>query len=158
MPVNSFSASACSCHSALANVNSKRCRILHNPGEILVPRRSVDDNAKPVLVHEVDDQVINDATVFIEHAGIERFAGFLQLGDVVRQQMAQEWARAITTQVDDRHMRDIKHAGIATHGVMFFFLRAVVQWHIPATEVDDASCGCDVLVIQRRFRTHLSFL
>jgi hypothetical protein len=33
-------------------------------------------------------------------------------------------------------MRDIKHAGVVPDVVVFFDLAAVMQWHLPAAEVD----------------------
>src|SRR5450759_525866 len=50
--------------------------------------------------------------------------------------MAQELARARAVQVDHRHVRDVEHTCIATHRMVFPDLRAVVDRHVPAAEVD----------------------
>ena len=62
--------------------------------------------------------------------------GTLQLVDVVGEQMAQELARARAVQVDDGHVRDVEHAGVAAHLLVLLDLRAVVDRHVPAAEVD----------------------
>src|SRR6185437_15933077 len=51
-------------------------------------------------------------------------------------QVPQEVARTRAMQVDHGHVRDIEHAGIATHRVMLLDLRAVTDRHVPATEID----------------------
>ena len=65
-----------------------------------------------------------------------------------RSQAAQEsWARAID--VDRAHAREVKHAGVAAHRVMFLELRAVVQRRVPTAEIDDARPELDVADDQR---------
>ena len=68
-------------------------------------------------------------------------------GDVVCQQVPQESLAALTREIDNRHVRDVEDPRVAAHGVVFFFLRAVMQRHVPAAEVDDARVGGDVLVV-----------
>jgi hypothetical protein len=43
--------------------------------------------------------------------------------------------------VDHAHVRDVEHARVATHGVVLVDLRAVVQRHVPAAEIDHARTG-----------------
>ena len=78
------------------------------------------------------------AALLVEHAAVERLAGLLELGDVVREQLPQERAHARAAQVDDAHVRDVEHAGVAPHRVVLFDLRAVVERHVPAGEIDHA--------------------
>ena len=66
-----------------------------NPRKVFFARCSVDDESEPGFIHEVDDQVINDATVFIKHAGVEGLACILQLGDIVGDEVAQEVTHAL---------------------------------------------------------------
>ena len=67
--------------------------------------------------------------------------GSRELRDVVGEQAAQVVAHAVAAQVDDAHVRDVEHAGVATHGVVLLDLRAVVDRHVPAAEVDGAGPG-----------------
>jgi hypothetical protein len=107
-----------------------------HPGEVLFGGAGVDHQAEPVLVHEIDDEVVDDAAGLVQHAGIQRLAGDLQLVDVVGHQPAQEGADVGATDVDRQHVRDVEQAAARTHRVVFLDLRAVVDRHVPAAEVD----------------------
>ncbi len=84
-----------------------------------------------------------------EHAGVERLAGLRQLRDVVREQAPQKIADALSAQVDDAHVRDVEHAGVAPHRVVFLDLRAVHDRHVPAAEIDHAGAGGDMRLVER---------
>ena len=79
--------------------------------------------------------------VGLEQARIQRLARDMQLVDVVGEHVAQEVARAGALEVDDAHVRDVEHAGVAAHRVVLVDLRAVVHRHVPAAEVDHARAG-----------------
>jgi hypothetical protein len=112
--------------------------LLLDPGEILGASGGVNHQPEVRLVKEVHDQVVDDATALVQHARVQRLAGDLQLVDAVGQQVAQKFAGARAMQIDHRHVRDVEHAGVAPHGVMFLDLRAVIDRHVPAAEVDHA--------------------
>ena len=59
---------------AFAHVNVKLLRVAANPGEILVARAGIDDQAKPGLGQKVDDEVIDHAARLVQHAAVERLA------------------------------------------------------------------------------------
>jgi hypothetical protein len=44
-------------------------------------------------------------------------------------------------------MRNIKNTSVPANGVMLFFLRTVMQRHIPAAKIDDASTGINVFFV-----------
>ncbi len=106
------------------------------------------------VVDVVDDQVVDDATLLVQHAGIKRLAAHRQLGHIVGQQVAQEFPGPLARKIHDGHVRHVEDAGMLSHGVVLFLLRAVVQRHVPATEIDDARAGSDVLIKERRFFCH----
>ena len=62
--------------------------------------------------------------------------GALSLSTELATQLAQELAHARAAQVDHRHVRDVEHAGVVADQVVFVDLRAVVDRHVPAAEVD----------------------
>ena len=66
----------------------------------------------------------------------------------------QELAHALAGQVDDAHVRHVEHAGIAAHRVVLFDLRAVVQRHVPAAEVDDFGALQNMGVVERSLKAH----
>jgi len=125
-----------------------------DPGEILVGRAGVDNEPVPRAVAVVDDQIVDDAGGFVQHAAVERLARSRQPRDVVGKQPAQELARPRTFQVDDPHVRDIEHAGVAAYCVVFLDLRAVVQRHVPAAEINEPRAELAVPVVQRCVQGH----
>jgi hypothetical protein len=106
-----------------------------DPGQILVAGGGVQHQPVADFAPVVDDQVVNHAACFVQHAGIERLAG-IQAGDIVGQQMAQQCAgRRGVGEIHDRHVRHVEQAGGAAHPMVFVELRTVVQRHIPAAEI-----------------------
>ena len=49
--------------------------------------------------------------------------------------------------IDHAHVRHIEDAGVAPHRMVLLDLRAVVDGHVPAAEVDHAGALLDVQVI-----------
>src|SRR5581483_10592952 len=117
---------------ALDDLHAESRRMLANPGEILVARARVDDRAEPRFLEKIDDEVVDDATLLVQHAAIERFARRFQLADIVGEKSLQEGSDARALEVDDAHMRDVEHTGAAADGMVLRDLRAVLQWHVPA--------------------------
>jgi hypothetical protein len=118
------------------------------PGEVLVGRSGVDDQAEPVFAQEIDDQVVEHAAVGTQQAGVKRLARYGQLVDIVGECAAQEVAyaalarrRVARLDVDRKHVRDIEHPRAAAHRVMLVDLRAVVHRHVPAAEIDHPGAG-----------------
>ena len=135
------------CHAVIGGV-------LAQPLEILFARARIDDHAKPLVVQVIDDEVVDDAAVVAQHARIERLAGLRELGDVVGEQAAQVVAHAVAAQVDHAHVRDVEHARVAAHGMVLLDLRAVVDRHVPAAEIDGAGARSHVRVVERSAQTH----
>src|SRR5699024_42586 len=78
----------------------------------------------------------------------------LQLVDAVGQQMTQKIAYALAMQIHHAHVRYIEHAGLTAYGVMLVDLRAVVDRHVPAAEVDHARTQFAVGGVQYCFLRH----
>jgi len=118
------------------------------PGEILVGAAGVADHAVSVVRRTRDDEIVDDAALIVQHAGVLGHAGLAQPRDVVRQHAAQEFAGRRTGHVQPEHVRDVEHAGVAPHRVMFLYLRSVVNRHIPAREGRHAGACGEVHVVQ----------
>ena len=125
-----------------------------NPCEVFFRRAGIHHEAIRIGAKEIDDQVIDNAALGIEHAAVQGFAGDLEFGDVVRQQEAQKIAAAGTLQVDYQHVGNIKHARCPADGVMLLDLRAVMQRHIPSAKIDNARAGLDVFCVLRCLEPH----
>ncbi|VXD00007.1 hypothetical protein YERSI8AC_280010 [Enterobacterales bacterium 8AC] len=78
-----------------------------------------------------------------------------ELGDIVRQQVAQEFTGAGTVQIHDGHVGNIKHARILAHIVVLIKLRTVMQRHHPAMKIDHARTARQVLIVQWGLLCHL---
>ena len=121
---------------ALAHGDIEGLRLFADPRQVLVAGGRVHHQAEPVLGHEIDDQVVDHPALRVEHAGVQRLARLLQLVDVVRHQVAQEFTDAGAGEVDHGHVRDVEHAGRLAHQVVLVELRTVVDRHVPAAEID----------------------
>ena len=51
-------------------------------------------------------------------------------------------------------MRDIEHAGIGAHVVVFINLRAVVDRHIPAGKIHQLATIGNMLIVERSLLSH----
>ena len=120
-----------------------------HPGEVLVARAGVDDQAEPGLVEEIDDQVVDHAAAPRSACSCTAPCPGLSAWRRRWRAGAQELAHPRAARVDDAHVRDVEHAGVAAHRVVLLDLRAVVDRHVPAAEIDHAGAQLDVQVIER---------
>ncbi len=74
--------------------------------------------------------------------------GVVELGHVVGQQMAQVGAGIGAGEIQRAHVGNIEHAGVGAHGVVFLDLRAVVDGHLPAGEIDHLGAGGEVGIVE----------
>jgi hypothetical protein len=124
-------------------------RVLADPREILVARAGIDDEPEPLLVEVVDDEIVDDAARLEQQAAVERLAGDAQFRDIVGQQPFEERSNLRAFEIDDAHVRYVEHARIAPHRVMLLDLRAVIDRHVPAAEVDHAGAEVDMRLEER---------
>ena len=109
-----------------------------HPVQILGGGAGVDDQAKGLLTQKVDDQVIDHPAGCIQHAAIQRLAGFYELGHIVRDQSRQKAACSGAIDIDRQHVADIEHPGLPANRMMFLDLRAIVDGHFPAAKFHHA--------------------
>ena len=112
--------------------------MLGNPGEVFFASGGVNNEAEEVFGKVIDNQVIYHAARGVKHTGIKSLAGFRELCHIVRQQITQELPSATAAQIDDGHVRHIKHSGIGANRMVFIELRTIMQRHHPAVEIDHA--------------------
>ncbi|MNT05034.1 hypothetical protein D3C72_1396360 [compost metagenome] len=129
--------------------------MLFDPGQVLVACGGVHHQAEIVFSKEVNDQVVDYAAGRVQHAGVQRFARLGELGDIVRQQVTQEFTGTGTAQINNGHMGDVEHTGILTHGVVLIDLGAIMQRHHPAMKIYHARTARHVLVVQWGLLCHL---
>jgi hypothetical protein len=124
------------------------------PRDVLGGGAGVDHQAEPVLAEEVADEVVDDTALLVEHAGVERLSRNLELRDVVGEGGLQESACARALHFHHLHVGDVEESRVAPHRVVLLDLRAVVDRHVPAAEIDHARAGCAVDLVERRLLGH----
>ncbi len=117
------------------------------PRHVLVARGGVHYHAEPQVIHVIDDEIVDHATLGGEHAAVQSLAFGLELVDVVGQQQAEEIADLGALHVHHVHVRDIEHPAVIPHLVVFLDLGAVVQRHVPAAEVHDLGAHLEMVVV-----------
>ena len=115
----------------------------------------IDHHAKIIVAQEINNQIVNDTTGLVEHAAVQCLAAVLEPVHIIRQQVAQKFTGAVTGQINNRHVRYIKHACIGTHLVMLFYLRTVVNRHVPAGKINQLAAIGYMLVIEGSFVGHI---
>ncbi|MNI54196.1 hypothetical protein D3C73_1090830 [compost metagenome] len=124
-----------------------------HPRQILITGRRVDHQAIAVI-EAVDDHVVDDAAVLVEHGAVQGAAGAVQAFDVVGQQMLEPGLGLCAADIDHGHVGDIKNPAIAAHLMVLLDLRAVMQRHVPTAKIDHLRAQREVKVIQRRTLSH----
>ncbi len=125
---------------ARSNVHLRRMLVAlrGKPRVILVGGAGIDDETEPVTGKKINDQIVDHAARGIEQARVERRARLLQAIDVVGKHITQQITTARAAHVYREHVRHVEHPAVAPHAMMLFELRAVVQRHVPAAEIDHA--------------------
>ena len=124
-----------------------------HPGQVFATGRAIHHDAIP-KAHSVDNQIINDPAIRSQHGAVEGLPRLFQPGNVISEQMAQVPLRISPAHIDDSHMGYIKYAYRVTNLVVFLNLRAVIDRHVPAGEVDNFRAGVEVLLVKRSAFSH----
>ena len=138
----------------LGNLHVERGGLLADPRQVLVAGGGIDHQAEERLVHVIGDQVVDHPAALVEHARVQGLARLLELVHRIGQQVAQELAHPGAVQVDHGHVADVEHARGTAHQVVLVDLRAVVDRHVPAAEVDHLGAERTVGVIEDGLAGH----
>ena len=106
---------------ALGQVHGKGVGLLAHPGQVFFSSRGIDYHAV-AITGQVDNQVVDNAALLVQHAAVQRLARGLQTRHVVGQQVLQVGLRFAAIDIDHSHVRHIKHADGATYLMVFFQL------------------------------------
>ena len=102
-----------------------------------------------IVSHFVDQDVVDEAAVLVEQAGVVRLSD-LQLGHGVGGGKVDEFGRFRSADLDLAHMADIEEADGFADGVVLVDQARVLNGHVPAAEVDHFGTTGTVDVVQRR--------
>ncbi|MNY37217.1 hypothetical protein D3C86_1717630 [compost metagenome] len=78
----------------------------------------------------------------------------MQTLHVIGQQVLQVGLGLAAADIDHAHVGDVEDPAVAAHLMVFLDLRAIVQRHVPATEVDHLGAQGEVQVIERGALSH----
>ena len=94
--------------------------MLLHPSPVLIDVSGIDDNEEVVLLHFVNEQVVNSATVFVAHHAIEDFSVF-HAAYIIGKDMVNVCLGILSLYSHLSHMRYIKHAAVSAHSLMFLY-------------------------------------
>ncbi|MNJ57837.1 hypothetical protein D3C77_534450 [compost metagenome] len=120
---------------ALDQLNLETTHARLQPGQVLVAGRGVDHQAITVFA-AVDDHIVDDPALLIEHGAVQGLASSVQTIDIVGQQMLQPDASLGAANIDHGHMGNIEHPAVTAHLMVLLDLRAIMQGHVPTAKID----------------------
>jgi len=117
------------------NSHGKFRRVLADPRQIRLCGCGIDHQPPAGFIDEIDDEVIDHAAGFVQHARIQRLAGGAELVHRIGNEATQKRAGLRAREVNHAHVADIKHPGGAAHVVVLLHLRTVMERHLPAAKI-----------------------
>lgn len=124
--------------------------MLSQPSIILVHFRSIDDEHEPLLLQAVEDEIINDATMLIQHQRVVTLAR-LQISDAIRQLPIQPSTRLCAFDENLSHVGNIKHPAGTARGLMLGDNARILNGHPPTGEANHPGTQGFVFRLERRF-------
>ena len=103
--------------------------------EIFFLVRRVDAKEEIVVGDLVDQDVIDEAAVFVEQTGVVRLAVF-EFGGVVGGDEIDQFGGLGTLDLDLTHVADVKQSDGIADGVVLINDAGILHRHIPAAEID----------------------
>jgi hypothetical protein len=120
-----------------------------HPLKIEIPTGTVNHQKISSLSRAVDDQIIDDSSLLIEHEGVLA-TGDSKFANAVGKKILQPSQSAGTGNRDLSHVGNIEHAGGRSHGFMLIHDSRILDRHEPTPELDHASSACDMSGFERR--------
>ncbi|MNS34972.1 hypothetical protein D3C72_671120 [compost metagenome] len=137
----------------LAKLHVETVEMRLHPGHVLIAGGGVDHQAI-TLIETVDDHVVDNPALLVEHGAVQRTAGAVQAFDIIGQQMPEPGFCLGATDIDYGHVGYIEDTAIAAHLMVFLDLRSIMQRHVPTAKIDHLRAKGEMKVIQRRTLSH----
>ncbi len=109
--------------------------LLADPGDVLLAGAGVDDDEVVVVGELVEDDVVDEGAVGVEHGGVVGLAD-LQFAAVVHEQALEGGEGAGAAELDVAHVGDVEEADGGADGHVLGDEAGVLDGHVPAAEVD----------------------
>lgn len=131
--------------------------VIPHPGDVLLAVCGVDHDHEPFGVEPVDDEIVDDAPVFIAHRAVADLT-VGHGGEVVGHQAVEVRQCVRAGKEDFAHVRDVEEAGLLTHRHVFGdHAGGVLDGEKIARERDDFPAERHMAVVKRRFEFHNRF-
>src|SRR5579883_40610 len=117
--------------------------------EVLVLIAGVDAEEEVIAGDLVDEDVVDEAAVLVEEAGVVGLSGF-ELVDRVGGEEIGEARGFRAADLDFAHVADVEYANAGADGVVLLDDAGVLHGHIPAAEIDHSGAQRAVHGIERR--------
>ena len=104
-----------------------------NPIHIFLNVGGIYHEEEVVVPHLVHQQVIYGAAVGVEHHSIEDFP-FGRVGNVVSENVVNKSLGICSGDSDLAHVRDVEHAAVIAHGVVFSDDVGILYGHVETAE------------------------
>ena len=122
--------------------------VVEHPGEILLDVRCVDDHHIGIG-QMVDEDIIHNPAVGPAQQRVVRLA-LVNRRDILGGDVLKERQRGAALDFDLAHVADIEQAGGVANRVVLVHDPAILDWHLPATELDHPRAQGDVAIVERR--------
>ena len=103
--------------------------VLFNPRHIFVDVGSINHQEEMVVAHFVHQQIVDGATVFVEHHPVVDFT-HRRIGDVVGEDIIHEFLGFGTRDVYFAHVRNVEHAHILAYGIVLLHDALILDRHV----------------------------
>ena len=124
--------------------------MLGEPLEVDIVVRGIGDDQVLDVPGVVDDEVIDDVAVIVEHEGVLRLTEVRDLGKVVGQHPLQEVECLEPKDPKLGHVSDVEDACRSPDSPMLFDDPRVLNRHLPAGEWHHTCAERQVLIVERR--------
>ena len=125
-----------------------RRRLLKHPQHPLRVR-GVGHHEVPLLLHPVDDQVLDHAAALVQHEVVERLSD-RRLAQVVRDDPLQHREGPRSGDLDLAQVREIEEPHAFAHRLVFLQRTRVLDRHVPAREGSHLRSEARVFLLERR--------
>ena len=124
--------------------------LLAHPVDIFLNVGGIDDEEVVVVLHLVDEQVVDRSAVFVAHHAVEDFAigGVL---DVVGEDVVHVAFRVGTADDDFAHVADVEHTAVVAHGQVLVGDVGVLNGHVVAGKGSHEGSQGQVFVVKTGF-------
>ena len=134
----------------VVNGDVKSLGVAFDPCDVLVDVGCVDDEEEVVIGAFVDEEIVDDAAVGMEHHAVDDFS-VGQPADIVGEDMVDKAFGVRPADGNLAHVRDIEDSAAGAHGFVLFFDAGILDRHVEAAERAHQGAEPDVQIVETCF-------